>query len=327
MERIFTIVYLLFFISFVNAQEVKKKVGDTIYGDFNGDGKFEYAFRVLTKKGQGNPVEDGSPDEYELKFSDKNIKPIRDDFYWFTLINEGDLDNDGSDEISVREEPMNGCIGNVKTFTIKNGKSSYLFEPFSFYRGTCDNNMSINPQDLVENDNGIVYYYEYNADSDLEPKGVYSLNGKGKKIFGKKIKAFELKKNKTKNVNDALKNLLKNSKTNDDIKPIVSNKTDNTNNGTGIGSDSGYSLGGRKAIVKPTPNANCNEYGIVVVEIVVDKDGNVIKANAGVKGSTNNSKCLLIASKETALKTKYEPLKTGEFNQKCEITYNYTFEK
>jgi hypothetical protein len=327
MERIFTIIYLFTFLAIGNAQEVNKKVGDKIYGDFNGDGKFEYAFRVLTKKGQGNPVEDGSPDEYELKFSDKNIKSIRDDFYWFTLINEGDLDNDGSDEISVREEPMNGCIGNVKTFTIKNGKSSYLFEPFSFYRGTCDNNMSINPQDLVENDNGIVYYYEYNADADLEPKGVYSLNGKGKKIFGKKIKAFELKNNKTKNVNDALKNILKNSKTNDDIKPIVSNKTDNTNNGTGKGSDSGYSLGGRKAIVKPVPNANCNEYGKVVVEIIVDKDGNVIKAIAGVKGSTNNSKCLLIASKETALKTKYEPLKTGDFNQKHEITYNYTFEK
>ncbi len=313
MERIFTIIYLFTFLAIGNAQEVNKKVGDKIYGDFNGDGKFEYAFRVLTKKGQGNPVENGSPDEYELKFSDKNIKPIRDDFYWFTLINEGDLDNDGSDEISVREEPMNGCIGIVKTFTIKNGKSSYLFEPFSFYRGTCDNNMNIDAQDLVENDNENVYYYEYNADADLEPNKGYSVNSKGKKIFGKKIKAFE-NKPLVKNSNVVLKNL-------------KSIKDENYfGNGTGTGMiDNSLSI--RKAIVKPTPNSNCNEYGKVVVEIVVDKDGNVIKAIAGVKGSTNNSKCLLIASKETALKTKYEPLKTGDFNQKCEITYNYTFEK
>jgi len=161
------------------------KIGDKIYGDFNGDGKFEYAFRVLTKKGYGNPVEDGVPDEYEIHFSDKNIKPITDNFYWFWLINEGDLDNDGSDEISAREDPMNGCTGIVKTFTIKNGKSYYLFEPFSFYSGTCDNDMSIDPKDLVEKDNGIVYYYEYNSN------GKYSVNSAGKRINNaEKVKAI-----------------------------------------------------------------------------------------------------------------------------------------
>ena len=52
MERIFTIIYFLFFISFVNAQEVNKKIGDSIYGDFNGDKTTEYAYRLLSKKGQ-----------------------------------------------------------------------------------------------------------------------------------------------------------------------------------------------------------------------------------------------------------------------------------
>ena len=159
MKRIiFTAILILFIFIKGNAQATKNKVGDKIYGDFNGDGRFEYAFRVLTKKGNGNPNEDGTSDIYEIHFSDKNIKPIKDDFNWFWLINEGDLNNDGSDEISAREDPTNGCIGIVKTFTIKNGKDYYLFEPFSFYSGTCDNKMSINPQDLVENDNGIVYY-------------------------------------------------------------------------------------------------------------------------------------------------------------------------
>ena len=171
----------------------KRKVGDTIYGDFNGDGNLENAYRVLIKKGYGNPVEDGVPDEYEIHFSDKRIKPIKDNLYWFFLVNEGDLDEDGSDEISVREDPMNGCIGSVKVFTIKNGKTDYLFEPFMFYSGACDSEMIIEPEDLVENDNGTVYYYEYSADGVYEPNGGYSINGKGKKIFGKKVKAFGIK--------------------------------------------------------------------------------------------------------------------------------------
>ena len=322
MKRIiFTAILILFIFIKGNAQATKNKVGDKIYGDFNGDGRFEYAFRVLTKKGNGNPNEDGTSDIYEIHFSDKNIKPIKDDFNWFWLINEGDLNNDGSDEISAREDPTNGCIGIVKTFTIKNGKDYYLFEPFSFYSGTCDNKMSINPQDLVENDNGIVYYFEYNADADLEPQGGYSVNGKGKKIFGKKQKAFEVKK--TKNVNDALKNLLKVSKTNDDIKPIVNTKIDNNINGTGKGSDSGFTLGGRKAILKPIPDYNCNEQGIVVVEIIVDKKGNVLNAITGYKGTNNVSKCLLDACKEAALKTKWEADENAPDKQTGTINYNF----
>lgn len=190
---IFTIIIVLFSFPKGTAQTIKNKVGDKIYGDFNGDGNFEYAFRVLIKKGYGNPVENGTPDEYEIRFSDKKIKPIKDNYSWFLLINEGDLDNDGSDEISVREEPLNGCTSFVKTFSIKRGKAQYLFEPFSFYSGSCDNKLSIDPQDLVENNKGVVYYYEYNPDGIFEPNKGYSINSKGKKIFGKKIKAFKVK--------------------------------------------------------------------------------------------------------------------------------------
>jgi len=184
---------MITFFSIVNGNtQVKNKVGDKIYGDFNGDGKFEYAYRKLVKKGYGNPVENGIPAEYELHFSDEKIKPIKDNLYYFILINEGDLNNDGSDEISVRQDPMNGCTGLVKVFTIKDGESSYLFKPFWFYRGVCDNDISIDPEDLVENDNGTIYYYEYNVDADLEPNNGYSINSKESKIYGKKIKAFEV---------------------------------------------------------------------------------------------------------------------------------------
>lgn len=305
-------ILIFFFSAFLftincNSQVTKNNIGDKVYGDFNGDGKFEYAFRVLTKKGFGNPVEDGVPDEYELKFSDENIKPIKDNFYWFTLINEGDLDNDGSDEISVKEDPMNGCIGMVKTFTIKNEKSNYLFEPFSFYRSSCDNKMSINPQDLVEKDNGIVYFYEYNADADLEPNGGYSVNSNGEKIFGKKIKVFEVKP-------------IENKKTNRVLKDILNSSKSENNKG-------GYILTGRKAVIKPLPEYKCNEEGIVVVEIVVDKSGNVLEAKTGLKGTTNRSKCLLDACKEAALKTKWEADENALDKQIGTINYIFKISK
>ncbi|MDP3352407.1 MAG: energy transducer TonB, partial [Flavobacteriaceae bacterium] len=46
--------------------------------------------------------------------------------------------------------------------------------------------------------------------------------------------------------------------------------------GTGGGGD--YQLGNRKPLNKPKPNYICNEEGIVVVQIEVDRSGNVINA-------------------------------------------------
>jgi hypothetical protein len=147
------------------------KVGDTIYGDFNGDGKFENAFRVLTKKGHGNPVEDGVPDEYEIHFSDKIIKPIKADCCWFKLINEGDLDKDGANEITIVQAPMNGCIGSVNTFTIKAGKSYRLIDPFTIY--WCADITDSELQKLVVSENNSIYYYE----ADPNDENLLSDNG------------------------------------------------------------------------------------------------------------------------------------------------------
>ena len=49
----------------------------------------------------------------------------------------------------------------------------------------------------------------------------------------------------------------------------------------------------------------CNEEGRVVVKIIVDRNGNVVSATPGVKGTTNNSPCLLEPAKKTAFKHKW----------------------
>ncbi|WP_121965789.1 hypothetical protein [Myroides sp. N17-2] len=149
-------------------------VGNKIYGDFNGDGKFEYAYRKLTKKGYGNPVENGVPDEYEIHFSDNSINPIKVGCCWFKLINEGDLNNDRADEITIVQSPENGCIGRVSTYTIKNNKSNYLFEPFSIF--VCAEISNNELEKLIVKENNTIFYFE------ADPNDENQLNDDGTKI-------------------------------------------------------------------------------------------------------------------------------------------------
>ncbi len=72
--------------------------------------------------------------------------------------------------------------------------------------------------------------------------------------------------------------------------------------GTGSG---GYGLNGRSLVSKGKVQQDCNEDGRVVVRIVVDRNGKVIKATPGVKGTTNNAPCLLEPAQKTAFMHKW----------------------
>ncbi|MEN8125933.1 MAG: energy transducer TonB [Bacteroidota bacterium] len=92
----------------------------------------------------------------------------------------------------------------------------------------------------------------------------------------------------------------------------------------GSGSGGNYRLGNRKALTKPKPTYDCNEEGNVYVEISVDKNGNVIAARTGVKGTTNSAPCLLQRAKEAALKTKFNPDSNAPAKQVGLIIYNFS---
>ena len=49
----------------------------------------------------------------------------------------------------------------------------------------------------------------------------------------------------------------------------------------------------------------------------------MLEAQTGLKGSTNNSKCLLDACKEAALKTKWEADENAPEKQVGNISYNF----
>ena len=95
-------------------------------------------------------------------------------------------------------------------------------------------------------------------------------------------------------------------------------------NGSGSGTGSGnYQLGNRKALSKPQPKYLCNEQGTVVVQISVDKNGTVISANPGIKGTSNTAKCLLDQARIAAMNTKWQSDDTAPDKQIGKIIYNF----
>ena len=78
---------------------------------------------------------------------------------------------------------------------------------------------------------------------------------------------------------------------------------------------------------KPKEQPDCQEEGTVVVRIQVDKNGKVIYAQAGVKGTTNSAPCLLKPAKEAALRTKWNPDDKAPSKQVGTIIYKFSLSK
>lgn len=82
-----------------------------------------------------------------------------------------------------------------------------------------------------------------------------------------------------------------------------------------------FSLAGRNPESLPKPEYKYQIEGKVVVEITVDKNGNVTDAVPGVKGSTTLDANLLSAAKKAALKAKFDKKPDAPAYQKGTITY------
>lgn len=142
----------------------------------------------------------------------------------------------------------------------------------------------------------------------------------------------------SKEVQNALSNLLNGNKSNGDpskgegddaVSGLKGNESGDPTSSKyygngGTGGDGNYNLSGREPLGRPKVKPNCNEEGIVVVSILVDNSGKVIKAEPGVKGTTNTAACLMKAAKEAALKTKWNQDNEAPSTQVGLIKYNFS---
>ncbi len=93
--------------------------------------------------------------------------------------------------------------------------------------------------------------------------------------------------------------------------------------GNGNGNIPSFSLAGRGSLTLPTPKYSSQSEGKVVVEITVDREGNVVKANPTIKGSTVQDDKLFEAAKDAAMKAKFNVKSDAPAYQVGTITYNF----
>ncbi len=144
----------------------------------------------------------------------------------------------------------------------------------------------------------------------------------------RKIQEIE---DRTKNAFTGGKNLTDNSSTGQGSGSTEGNQgqiggstSSDSQTGTGLGDEGvSYNLSGRTPQSLPLPDVNYQVGGKVVVEVTVDRNGNVTKATPGVKGSTTLIENLLKAAKEAALLAKFDRKANAPAFQKGTITYRF----
>ena len=90
----------------------------------------------------------------------------------------------------------------------------------------------------------------------------------------------------------------------------------------GQGNGTGYDLGGRGAKTLQRPSRDFPEEGHIVVEIWVDREGNVVRANVG-KGTDISNMDMRNMALEAARRSKFVADPTAPEEQKGTITYTF----
>lgn len=110
----------------------------------------------------------------------------------------------------------------------------------------------------------------------------------------------------------------------------VANARKNYETGVGLDDKGGYIQSKRTLINKKNIVSKCydvGDQGIVVVSVEIDRDGKVISATPGVKGTTTNSKCLFDTARQMAMETKFNSDPKAPASQSETIIYKFTFSK
>ncbi len=87
-----------------------------------------------------------------------------------------------------------------------------------------------------------------------------------------------------------------------------------------------YSLGGRGFKGAPPITGNMQESGKIVVDIIVDRQGNVIRVTPGGRGSTITNGDLVRKAVEAARKAKFTPKADAPEEQKGTLTFEFILE-
>jgi hypothetical protein len=142
-------------------------VPDTVHitGYFNQDANVDTGYGVFyAKKGLEGTGENGIGSDmtyqYIVRFQEYSIKamPVVTARH-IRLVNEGDLNEDGKDEISVFEQSMNTCTYTVSTWSYNNNKWDRISDYWSIPTD-CEYISDEELQKRIVLEDGTIYFYE-----------------------------------------------------------------------------------------------------------------------------------------------------------------------
>lgn len=141
------------------AKPIEKNTATTVVSpwDFDGDGNDD-DITVTVLKGEGNPVEDGTPDSYTLSFKNGTLPELPVGCCEPLTIGEGDLNADNRAELTILKAPMNGCTYDLAIWSFQNNKWRQVFGP-EMVPLACEA-LTDELQELVIGENGKVYFYK-----------------------------------------------------------------------------------------------------------------------------------------------------------------------
>ena len=144
-----------------------------IKGDFDGDGKPEFAWIVKPIINADNNGCEGDSCVAHLVFSTPRFKTISlKNCIGAGIINLGPLNDDGRDVIGLRPETFTGCWHDYITYTFKNGKWQYFVPPFPTHCNQWENNET--PIERIPNEKGyvLIRYSEFEKNDIVVKKKV-----------------------------------------------------------------------------------------------------------------------------------------------------------
>lgn len=157
-----------------NGSNEELQLKECVDGDFNGDGEDEYAAIYSFKRLSADGIEREEWDYYKYDhydyviFGDSSIVSIDIEYSGSYLINEGDLDGDGADEIGLFNHGGYSTWGMYCVYTYKNGVWSELISishsedwntaPYQDLVKRCDHSDdSLTVMEVQVAEGGIVY--------------------------------------------------------------------------------------------------------------------------------------------------------------------------
>ena len=95
----------------------------------------------------------------------------------------------------------------------------------------------------------------------------------------------------------------------------------NDGRGTFGGNGSSFELGGRSLIAGPSIGERPKEEGKVVLNIWVNREGNILRVSHNLKESTTTSQYLFNLAKKSAQKAKFNPSPNSAPEQRGKMTF------